>query len=632
MGWIQKLHDTYQTCDGAPQFAQSPLLPICHTVQQAHIEVVLNEKGEFQRASVLSRENTVVPATEDSAGRTSKPVPHPLCDKIQYCGADYRKFGGAKPSGFEAYVELLRRWQSRFPTQKARAILQYVERKTLVSDLISERVLHCGTDGRLLTEWTAEDAQPSIFNVLTAKEKKRDQGDAFVRWRVQVPGDQVSGVWEDSAVRESWIEFAAKRSRVSGFCMLSGEIAHVTENHPKRLRHGADGAKLVSSNDSAGFTYRGRFETPLQACSIGSIASQKAHNALRWLIDRQGRKVGSQVFVSWAIDGSPLPDPLGNTAELFSGKEEVAPSALDPYDGDVGQHYALRLGKAIAGYQANLTGSIGVVVLGLDSATPGRMAITFYRELSGSEFLGRIMLWHQLYSWRQSYSKEQRFTGAPSPNDIAIAAYGSRVDDKLRRTTIERLLPCIIDGQPAPRDVVESVVRRAQRRVGLDQWEWEKCLGIACGLVKGSQKEDYKMALEDDRCTRDYLYGRLLAIAENIEDRALNVANEKRDTTAAKLMQRFAVHPYSTWQSIELALVPYKTRLRTNRPAILIERDKALDRVMCMFKGDDFRNDSKLSGEFLLGYHCQRAALWAQRDSKVEIEDQHESEVEGETV
>ena len=117
------------------------------------------------------------------------------------------------------------------------------------------------------------------------------------------------------------------------------------------------------------------------------------------------------------------------------------------------------------------------------------------------------------------------------------------------------------------------------------------------------------MALEQDRTSRDYLYGRLLAIAENIEGRALFVAAEKRDTTAARLMQRFADRPFSTWKTIELALSPYKTRLRTQRAGFLHGMEKLLDEVMASFKGDDFAKDGQLSGEFLLGYHCQRQAL-----------------------
>ena len=117
------------------------------------------------------------------------------------------------------------------------------------------------------------------------------------------------------------------------------------------------------------------------------------------------------------------------------------------------------------------------------------------------------------------------------------------------------------------------------------------------------------MALETDRRTRDYLYGRLLAIAENVESRALFVARETRDTTAARLMQRFADRPYSTWRTIELALVPYKTRLRASRGGFLFKMDLLLDDVMSAFSGDDFTQDAPLSGEFLLGYHCQRQAL-----------------------
>ena len=117
------------------------------------------------------------------------------------------------------------------------------------------------------------------------------------------------------------------------------------------------------------------------------------------------------------------------------------------------------------------------------------------------------------------------------------------------------------------------------------------------------------MTLETERTSRDYLYGRLLSIAEHIEGRALYVGGEKRDTTAAKLMQRFADRPNSTWRTIELALAPYKSRLRAKRPAFMHGMETLLDEVVTKFEGDEFLSDRKLSGEFLLGYHCQRQAL-----------------------
>jgi len=32
-----------------------------------------------------------------------------------------------------------------------------------------------------------------------------------------------------------------------------------------------------------------------------------------------------------------------------------------------------------------------------------------------------------------------------------------------------------------------------------------------------------------------------------------------------------------------------------------------------MFRREDYTGDGRLTGEFLLGYHCQRAALWAKQ-------------------
>lgn len=127
------------------------------------------------------------------------------------------------------------------------------------------------------------------------------------------------------------------------------------------------------------------------------------------------------------------------------------------------------------------------------------------------------------------------------------------------------------------------------------------------------------MTLETDRTSRDYLYGRLLAVAEHIEDRALYVAGgeeKKRMANAANLMQRFADRPYSTWRTIELLLVPYKTRLRAKRPTVLNEMEKHLDEIVCSFKADEFTDERRLSGEFLLGYHCQRKSLWNEASRK----------------
>jgi CRISPR-associated protein Csd1 len=626
MSWIQKLHETYERNKGHESSGSKLLMPISHTLQQAHIEITIDTDGNFKSASIVEKIETLIPATEKSAGRTGKtPPPHPLCDKVQYCAADYSKYGGEKPSFFKEYEELLSTWcDSEFSHSKARAVLAYASKHKVVADLIKEKILHADADGKLLKRWPGESQSPAIFRLLTAKDGERDQGDAFIRWHVREANSPNTAVWEDESLHEAWTGFDASKKELKGLCMVTGDAqSSLALSHPKRIRHAGDGAKLISANDSSGYTFRGRFtdDTGQQACGVGYEVTQKAHNALRWLIQRQAYRNDEQFIVSWAVVGKPIPDPFQDSRSLFLSSEEITQSTVEDARtdvGDAGQAFARRLNKAISGYRARIEATEDIIVMGLDSATPGRMAITFYRELTGSEFLDRVEAWHENFAWPQNFGKESRFIGAPAPRDIAEAAFSTRIgekgelriDGKLLKSTVERLLPCIVDSRQIPRDLVTSVTRQACNRVGMKQWEWDKHLGIACSLFKGFFKErKYQMTLETDRTSRDYLYGRLLATAEHIESRALYVAGEKRDTTAAKLMQRFADRPASTWRIIELALNPYISRLRAKRAPFMHEMSKLLDGIICSFASNEFLDDSKLSGEFLLGYHCQRRVL-----------------------
>ena len=621
MSWIQKLYETYEQCYGAPQFASNPLLPISHITQQAHIEISIDANGNFRRALIVGKIDTIMPASAKSAARTTNEEPHPLCEKIQYCAADYPKFHGKKNSYFTSYEKQLANWcESSASHPKAIAILRYVRKATTVADLVREKILSIGADGHLLTAPKPDLPTSELFKYLTAKEGERDQGDALIRWRVETPGEPVSETWMDEALMKAWINFDSVQNQEHGFCMVSGEVVTLAQSHPKRLRHAGDGARLISSNDSSGYTFRGRFIDASQACGVSIVVTQKAHNALRWLIQRQRFRNGDQTIVAWAVSGKSLPDPFANSAEMF-GIEAEQEAISAPYSGDAGQSFAVRLNKRLAGYRASLGSDEGIVVMAVDSATPGRLAIIYYREMTGSEFLERLESWHADHAWHQNLDRNLRFIGAPSPDDIAEAAYGRRIDDKLRKATKERLLPCIVDGQNVPRDLLDSVVRRTTNRISLKRYEFEKYLGIACALFKGVFKEgNYQMALESNRTSRDYLYGRLLAIAESIEGRALYLAGETRETNAAKLMQRFADRPYSTWKTIELSLSPSKTRLRAKRPGFLHEMEKELDDVSCLFKEGDFMDERQLSGEFLLGYHCERQALRPKTESEPTVE------------
>ena len=510
MSWIERLYQTYENNKDniANPNDAIPLLPLFHNTQNAQLHVILDGRGNLQSASVVVKDDapTIIPATEASAGRSgSKIAPHALFDTLQYVAGDYLEYGGnpnkkKNESGFESYIQALQEWVESSGNRKLQSVLSYLKKEQLIKDLIDKKVLVVGNDGRLANEWAEAADAPPIFRVIQQANKK-GQFEAFVRFSVEIPEDNPSELWKDPGLRESWERYCSAQQSNSDLCMVTGAMKKMASNHPKNIRYPGDGAKLVSSNDTEGFTYLGRFTCDAEACGVGVEVTQKAHSALRWLIERQGRRDGDQAVVAWAVSGADVPDPQADTFSfLFGGTD--APAL--PKTGYTAQEVGVALSKKMAGYGAKLKPNDNVVVLGLDSALSGkgRLAITYYRNLTGSEFIERIESWHTSCYWQQYFGKDRVFFGAPAPRDIAEVAYGRR-DDKLRKATIERLLPCIVDGAMIPRDLVESCVRRASNRNGIEYREWERALGIACALYrKQHEKEGYSMALDENRSTQ----------------------------------------------------------------------------------------------------------------------------------
>jgi len=632
MNWIQSLYETYENCQnmlGYSADASRPLLPICHITTQTHIEVVIDGKGNFRRAQIVEKDDstTIIPATESSAGRAgSKPECHPLSDKLQYLAGDFTDYGGEVTSGFaedptepyKKFVELLTNWcNSPYSHLKARAVLAYVQKKTLIRDLVAQNVLLVGNNGKLIgkEETTRDKKVKDIFSVLNA------QDNAVVRWVVEIPEDSESKAWRDAALWESWKNCYLNSKAEKNVCLVTGQIQILTTNHPKYIRREGDNAKLISSNDTSNFTFRGRFITDTQACGVGLETSQKAHYALAWLISRQGYQAGDLAVVAWATSGAKLIQP---TDDLIDALDQDAP-VEESKTADTAQEVGIRLKKKIAGYRQEIGEREDVSVIAVDSATPGRLSIVYYRTLKGSEFLERIENWHGTCAWRHTYhsievqdekGKTKKryipFIGAPAPADIAEAAYGSRLDDKLKKATIKRLLPCIVDDQPIPRDLVESVVRRASNRAGLSGYDWSKALTIACALYRKHKhgKENFDMSLDETRNTRDYLFGRLLAIADVMEERTLSESEKKRPTNATRYMQQFSQRPFTTWKQIHELLTPYFMRQGDNASYY----KWLIAQVEDLFTPEDFISNKPLTGEYLLGYYCQRQKMWEKKE------------------
>ncbi|GLC88901.1 type I-C CRISPR-associated protein Cas8c/Csd1 [Lysinibacillus piscis] len=632
MNYLQALYETYEnsinevgkvvekpTKDG--KMVEYMLLPISHTTQTAHIEVTVNLAGEFLQARVIDKVNTILPFTEESGSRAGKKfAPHVLHDKLMYVAGDYCQYTGEddKTEAFHKYIEQLGDWcTSPYTHSHVEAIYSYVKQGTVIKDLVQAGVLHVDGQNRLLKQWkNTEQERPKIFSILTG-----EQASAFIRFTIHEPEQILPAIWRNEEIFNAYIDYYNTKLKEKDICYVSGERSPMIERHPNKLRNSGDKAKLISANDSTGYTYRGRFKDSLQAANISYDVSQKAHNALKWLIERQGKQIDGRVFLVW---GSTYIDMFSATEDLF--EQEIDFEAFmqetaieDDEHVETREMMAKKYSGLLVGVQKKMSfeqlANEKVFVLTLDAATPGRMAVLYYRDFQIQTYFDRLRRWHRETSWRQVRKKGdewKEFYGSPSFYTIAHAAFGPRPNDKVVKGVMERLLPCVLDGRNVPLDITRSAIIRASNPQFYDQkWEWEQVLTVACALVrKHFIKEGWHVALNTETTNRDYLFGRLLAVADVLERSALG-AEENRATNALRYMNMFQSNPQRTWSTIQRNLQPYQMKLREKG----IRYSKLIDEIASKFELEDF-NNKPLSGKYLLGYYSQRQDLYTKKEHK----------------
>ncbi|MCD7735065.1 MAG: type I-C CRISPR-associated protein Cas8c/Csd1 [Clostridiales bacterium] len=580
MGLLQKAcetYDTFQHLAGVEVQDKATLAPPGYISTRADIEITLDQDGCFLSARAVEKTEPkiIIPVTEDSAGRTSAPCAHPLCDLLVYL-APYEEKKHA------LYVEQLADWTaSPYSHPQLQPILTYIQGETILNDLVRDGVIALDEKGR-------------------PKNEK-----ALVRWVVLGLDAADSGpCWTNRGLMEAYGRYYASRKEgwSENLCMISGDWDVLARQHIKGIIPANGNAKLISANDSSGFTYRGRFDESWQAATVGYTASQKAHNALRWLADNQGVTMGGRTFLCWNPQGKPVPSPTG---AMTRRDRRSQPSAKNPTE------YQKQLRETLSGWQTDLPTNADVVIAAFDAATTGRLALTYYNELKGSDFLQRLYDWDKSCCWVNSGFGIQ----SPGLYWLATCAFGNynyrenrwAVDDRILKQQIQRLVACRIDRAIFPVDVERLLVQRTSNLQLLPREERQRLLFLTCAAIRkyhyDTTKEEYGMSLDKNNTDRSYLFGRLLAIAEAVE-RSTYDEKETREPNAIRLQSIFVQRPLYTWRILEERLTPYYQKLPPRLRAYY--RNQA-DEIMDKLSLDDETLNRKLEDTYILGYHNQRA-------------------------
>lgn len=590
MGLLQRALETYESHihytenrDGVAAMA-----PVGHIVTRADLEITLDPEGRFVIASAVDKmePKIIIPVTEGSAGRTSAPCPHPLCEQLGYLLAQ-------NETKHRLYTEQLALWEaSAYTHPKLSPILHYVRGGSILTDLTSCALVKLGANG------------------LPENDK------LMIRWRIlgQVPEE----CWQDAALFDAHTRYQLSRdTHTRGLCMVTGQQTGIADQHPKGVFSLNGNAKLISANDSSGFTYRGRFTEEWQAAQVGYEASQKAHNALRWLIQEQGVLCGGRVILCWNPQGKTVTPP---TLPFRTPKPVWLPD-----------DYREALRQALVGKKRDFAISDGVVVAAFDAATPGRLAVTYYNEFQAHDFLQRLHDWDISCCWCDRRYGIQ----SPSLAQIVRCAFGTQhtekatarlaVDDPVMRQQMQRLLTCQVEGAAVGADIVKALVNRASQPQAYDPKLWEDVLSTACAVIRKYRhdrfKEEWSMALEEKKADRSYQFGRLLAVMEKVE-RDCYDSGEGREPNAIRMQSIFCQRPMYAASMIEKQLgQAYYPRLSPGSRGWYKSIISQIMEQISSFPQESWNRP--LEDSYLMGYYLQRSALYTKHNKDTE-ENEHE--------
>ena len=586
MGLMQKAYKTFECAKekaGVYEEGMTPLAPIFHKVMNGGIEVTLDEQGRFIQACMVSdgETDTIAPVTIESESRTSGVSPHPLCEQAKYLMP-------RKEQHYKEYISGLEDWaSSEYSHPAIRPVLDYVKRGTFEQDIAP------------------------LFES-PGKNKKKLKEDTLIRWRVIGIGDQSGPCWDNMDLFNAYIKYytAVTSDGPVGLCMITGKTGVLTDKHPKSIISSAANAKLISSNDENNFVFMGRFLEADEALTVSLEASQKAHNAIRWIAKNQGVRTKNGYILVWDPEGKKLPKSVN--VMLPPGDEREDAYTL--------KEYRDSLSKAVYGWKREFLPSTEAVITIFTAPTTGRIAVMYYNEMNASEFVDRLAEWDGSCCWTYGDGR----IGAASLYEIAKYTSGKRkgnvIDTENRQfeKSLARLLSCRLGEAKIPRDMVRTLVMKAGNLHLYDDskesgWMRRKLLFITCAAVRkyhyDYHKEEWEMSLEPEKKDRSYQFGRLLAVLEKAE-RDTYSGTEKREPKAMCMQQAFTRRPMHTSR----LLIEHVKRcyFRKLKPGMRTMYSKLIDQIMETVSSLPDA-DKPLEDTYLFGYSLQKNDLYKKK-------------------
>lgn len=592
------------------------ILPLFHSSLRSTgenlVEIILTNKGEFLEADFCEKDIwTIFPVTYDSVGRSgTAAAPHPLVDKASYLVP-------SSLNSYKAYRNEFLGWKEWVKEEQVFRFLDLIDQFTQKEDWF-DQVL-----SELFPEFDRDGL--AVKAVIDGKEKKYNFKDIYLTFKIlDFQDGEDFDVNAYTELHESYVEYVKSKLEFDGICNISGLEDQIAGKHRGLMGN----SRLISISHPE--AYKGRFRKGEDVFKLGYLTSEKAHIMLRYLMENPNSNQflgDTQYLVNWFSD-----DITNETRLDITEPNEI--SVTDERIRQIVTRQNKEIGSSFIKGEIRFHDQARYYLLLIDKSSPGRVSAKYFKALPVSELVQKLKVWNDRYQW-PTYVEERGeiIDKVSSFYNIMVCTYGVERDKKLvvdnkkfQKDQIQKMITAMMEGQPLPENISKNLAQNIRMRLRYKD-TWAQVKRLALTVLRNNREKRYDDMLEKENRNRSYLYGRLLAVYEQIEKATYmqGKGESERLTNAEKFWTAFLNNPARTQITLERNVQVYLNKLMKTTDSSEGENDNSKRGLAIRFKkakseiiealSELYKEDPKalskpLEFDFIFGYEAQKKELF----------------------
>lgn len=402
-------------------------------------------------------------------------------------------------------------------------------------------------------------------------------------------------VLENEHVQAWWRKFFAndlelqQEGQFEGLCQVTGEVAAISDSVKSKINGlipigcRADAYLVTGLATADSYNLSGAQAAMVSATGIDGFT--RALNAL----------------IANNIRGLTTRERVEGVMFLFWTREPIDAGVMNLFKPDPAQVAAL-IGSAVKGRESHSIANDNEFYLLTLSGNSARVIVRDYLESPLPQLHQRLGKWFMDLSIAD-LSKEGQ--GQPMSNfSLWQLSLATALDaEQVAPDTTARLVAAAVTGAPVPESLLVACLRRL-RAEGSSGFRPARMALIKLILLR--RRISVNETLNPDDRHPAYVYGRLLAIFEQIQRAALGEVNAN---VVDKFYGTFSAAPALIFSRLFANSQNHLRKIRGEKPGYFVNLDKLLTEVTALLPPAPPRGQLSLQdqGRFALGYYHQRA-------------------------